>query len=253
MARTRKIDPGGVVMLVRTRVPLSRPLPPALPAEDQDGDIPQERKHEWETMFSVLMKVQGCQMVACGRVAEDPEIALFAITWQDLESADQFCTSPAYDSFLAALDSPSVETVKFTFSIAADPDYLRGWLSFFTVSLPLPITAAQRELYGKLRGPQYPSYSTLIDPVLKIAMMSVPIASRVPDLQHGWAQAPRQILGIGEVQDGIILRKWLSSEAEQAWRTWIPGAKPDWQDELREVGAVEAKEEHVNLAWVASF
>ncbi|KAM7214051.1 hypothetical protein V8F06_010560 [Rhypophila decipiens] len=248
-------------MLARTRVCLTCPLPPPLATTTaEDGQAGQQGTHDndhWKPLFDILANAPGCKSVACSRIAEEPETALFAIIWRAQTDVDIFSTSPAYDSFLAALGSPAaaVQTVKVTAHTAVSPLTLQSWLSFFTITLPHPVTDAQREVYARMRGPAYPWYHAGMDPAMKAALMTMPAPSRAPDVQYGWALAPQEEDGgTGrQVQDGVFYRKWLSSEAEQEWRTWIPGVVPDWQKELSEIGAVGAKEEHVDLVYVARF
>lgn len=92
--------------------------------------------------------------------------------------------------------------------------------------------------------------------------MALPAPSRAPALQHGWAVAPRTATvqaedgtATREVQDGVIYRKWISREAEAEWRKGMAsvGVEPDWQQDLSEIGALDAREEHVDLSWVANF
>ena len=49
------------------------------------------------------------------------------------------------------------------------------------------------------------------------------------------------------IQDAVLYREWQSKEAEEAYRTAIPGVEMDSGDELCKIGAIEAKEEHVGL------
>lgn len=52
------------------------------------------------------------------------------------------------------------------------------------------------------------------------------------------------------LQEGVIYARWLSREAEEVYKAAVPGVEPRWDDERRETGALEAKEEHVDLVWV---
>lgn len=61
-------------MLARKRVPLDQPLPPTV-----------WRRHEipvpdyWKDFIDIFENALGLGLVACSRVAEDPEIVLFII------------------------------------------------------------------------------------------------------------------------------------------------------------------------------
>jgi hypothetical protein len=72
MARP-KAQPRGAkfLMLVRTRVPLNRPIP-----TERYGPA----DNDWEDFRAILANARGCKYTACGRVAEDPEKVLFIIS-----------------------------------------------------------------------------------------------------------------------------------------------------------------------------
>lgn len=103
--------------------------------------------------------------------------------------------------------------------------------------------------FSRLEGPRHP-WAQVIG-----SDYELPEATGNREYAHrGWVQEPRQLLGEGgehtAVQDGIIFKKWLSKEAEEAWKTAIPGVEISWDDELRDIGAIEAKEEHVDLVHI---
>lgn len=183
------------------------------------------------------------------------------LVWWDATCASEFFSSPRYNIVLTALSSPdsgstpTAQTIKFSGRTASNLTYLKDWLSIFTITVPFPATDAQREMFGTLRGPQYPRDHAGMDPALRAALIRLPAPSRAPDVQHGWAVAPRSIADDEtQVQDAVLYRKWTNKELEEEWRAGAAGLKPDWQQELSEFGeAVELKEEHVELFVVVAF
>lgn len=159
------------------------------------------------------------------------------------------------DTTGATSSSPrTIQTVKFRGNGASYGIFLEGWLSIHTVTLPHPVTCTQKELFAQLEGPRYPR-PQVIGSDYQLKLMDVPLATNTRTyVHHGWVQEPRQIIGEGGehivVQDGIICKKWLSKEAEEAWKTAIPGVELSWDDGLRDIGAIEAKEEHVDLVHI---
>ncbi|KAL2130091.1 hypothetical protein VTI74DRAFT_6912 [Chaetomium olivicolor] len=146
--------------------------------------------------------------------------------------------------------SRTIQTVKFLGRSASLWRHLRGWLSLYTVTLAHPVTDEQRELHLKLSGPRYPRFETGSDEWVKLIQYSDVIAPQ--GWHYGWVQELRQISTEGGdnmtvVQDAVFYKRWLSKEAEEAFKTAIPGVKMDWDDELRKIGALEAKEEHIDL------
>ncbi|OIW34217.1 hypothetical protein CONLIGDRAFT_667383 [Coniochaeta ligniaria NRRL 30616] len=269
MAREKRIRPRPVVMLARKRVALDQPLPPTV-----------WRRHEipmpdyWKDFIDIFKNALGRGVVACSRVAEDPEIVLFIISWKSQEALDQFKASPEYAAillFLGMIDpsgsdttgatssSPrTIQTVNFRFNAASYGIFLEGWLSIYTVTLPHPVTltCTQKELFSQLEGPLYPR-AQVIGSDYQLQLQDLPEATGDREYAYrGWVQEPRQLLGEGgehiAVQDGVIFKKWLSKEAEEAWKTAIPGVEISWDDDLRGIGAIEAKEEHVDLVHICS-
>jgi hypothetical protein len=145
-----------------------------------------------------------------------------------------------------------------------EPDYVRmkGWVSFYTVTLPHPVTDAQRQLHRNLSGPGYlprrrSSGSIISYQEFCIMMVNLPDAVGSHNTQHGWVKELRQVGGEpgGEagtvVQDAFFYTKWLSKDAEEEQKRALPEVEYSWDDELREIGALAAKEEHVDLVCVA--
>ncbi|KAK4215463.1 hypothetical protein QBC37DRAFT_398556 [Rhypophila decipiens] len=163
----------------------------------------------WKSLFDILANAPGCKSVACSRIAEVPETAIFAIIWRAQTDVDTFSTSPAYDSFLAALGSPAppVQTVKFTAHGAVHPFNLQSWLFFFTITLPHPITDAQREIYARMRGPAYPWYHAGMDPAMKAALMTMPAPSRARMCNMGgrWRHGRRMVALGGRCKMGCFI------------------------------------------------
>jgi hypothetical protein len=194
----------------------------------------------------------------------------FPQAWWDQEAFDEFKGSPDYAVFLVALGmldlakpggdgvSPpsstapprTIQTVKFLGRSSSYWNHLSKWISLYTVTLAHPVTDEQRELYLKLSGPRYPKFEMGSDECIKRIQHS---PATVPQgLHHGWVQELRHMGREGEdkvtvIQDAVFYKEWLSKEAEEAYRTAIPGVKMDWDDELCKIGAIEAKEEHVGL------
>lgn len=79
------------------------------------------------------------------------------------------------------------------------------------------------------------------------------IAATVPlGLHYGWVEGLRRINREGRddmtvVQDAVIYKRWMSREAEERLKTAIPRVKREWDDGLRRIGTVEAREEHIDL------
>ena len=88
-------------------------------------------------------------------------------------------------------------------------------------------------------------------------MVTVPRSIRSNSLQRGWVQELRQIGGEeggkaeARVRDAFFYRLWLSKEAEEEKKRALPGVEYSWDEELRKIGAIEAKEEHVGMVPIA--
>jgi hypothetical protein len=148
-----------------------------------------------------------------------------------------------------------IHTVKFLGINASNGLYLSGWLSFFTVTLSHPVTDAQRQMFRRLQGPRYPRHKDG-DTEIMLKLMKLPVYTKFPGLQHGWVQELRGLVEEGKdkpetvTQDGVFYKMWLSKEAEERRKSAIPGVKLGWDDELREIGAIDTKEEHIDLVYV---
>ncbi|KAK3936126.1 hypothetical protein QBC46DRAFT_420341 [Diplogelasinospora grovesii] len=208
------------VTLARCRVPPNR----LLPSEDVAG---------WEDLVGVLADQKGCESVACSRVKGDPERVLFAIVWHDQNALDEFKTSPAYPEFINALPpGVSTETIKFE-KCGTKMDFLHGWLSLVTIGFTHPVADVERVLFGHLGGPMR-------------------FQTRGQKPKRGWVQELRT-LGSQTVQDAVLLRNWryivpvLDMQTEVAIN---PLTEEVFEKRLEEIGAVQWKEEHVNLARV---
>ena len=158
--------------------------------------------------------------------------------------------------------SRTIQTVKFLSRSEPFYGHLKGWLSFYTVTLAHPITEAQRDLHNRLQGPVYrPRRSndgrTIDDHEFYIMMVNLPDATGSYNAQYGWVQELRQADGEQgceagtTVQDAFFYTKWLSRDAEEKMKRALPGVEYSWDDELREIGALSAKEEHVDLVCIA--
>jgi hypothetical protein len=149
----------------------------------------------------------------------------------------------------------TIQTVKFLGINASNCLYLQGWLSFFTVTLAHPVTDAQRQMFCRLQGPHYPRHKDG-DTEMMLKLMKLPVSTKFPGLQHGWVQGLRELAEEGSdkpgtvAQDGVFYKMWLSKEAEERSKSAIPGVEMGWDDELREIGAIDTKEEHVDLVYV---
>jgi hypothetical protein len=150
----------------------------------------------------------------------------------------------------------TIQTIKFLRLNASIGLYLRGWLSFFTITLAHPVTDAQREAFRRLRGPRFPNHQDDdMNTMEKLA--NTPQATKFPGFQHGWVQELRETTrDKGEkvgtiVQDGVFYKMWLSKEAEEKAKGATPGVELVWDDDLRGIGAIEVKEEHVDLVPIA--
>jgi hypothetical protein len=187
--------------------------------------------------------------------------------WWDQDCLNEFRASPDYTVFLvflgmldlsqpqgASSSFRAIQTVKFLGINACNGLYLRGWLSFFTVTLAHPVTDAQRQMFRRLQGPRYPRAKDG-DTEMKLKLMKLPVSTQFPGLQHGWVQELRELAEEGKdkatvAQDCVFYKMWLSKEAEDRRKSAIPGVKLGWDDELREIGARDTKEEHVDLVYI---
>lgn len=137
---------------------------------------------------------------------------------------------------------------------------MKGWLSFYTVTLPHPVNDAQRQLHHTLAGPGYrprrrSTGSAISDHDFWAMMVNLPDATGSYMMQHGWMKELRQVRGEqpegggagAVVQDAFLYTKWLSKGAEKEQMKALPEVEYSWDDELREIGALAAKEEHVDL------
>ncbi|KAL2020040.1 hypothetical protein VTK56DRAFT_8943 [Thermocarpiscus australiensis] len=231
LERIRAVYGDPLVMLARMRVPLDQPLPPPYSNRNDTvtatGEV-NPGNPKWKDSVAVLENARGCEFVACSRIAENPELVLFVIVWWDQKCLDKFRASPDYTVFLVSLgmlDLPepqaggtsssfrTIQTVKFLSASASNDLYLRGWLSFFTVTLAHPVTDAQRDMFRRLRGPHYPPCKD-DDIDMRRKLNNLPESTKFPNLQHGWAQELREITGGGEgkastvVQDGVFYKMW---------------------------------------------
>ncbi|KAK4158048.1 hypothetical protein C8A00DRAFT_11115 [Chaetomidium leptoderma] len=256
-----KVNVGDPVLtLARTHVPLDRPLPPPIGSEPENPG-----SHSWRDLLGVIETARGCKYVACSRVAETPETVIFVLVWWDQECLDEFKASPDYTVFLVSLgmlditpvaggvSGRTIQTIKFDSWEATRFSLLEGWLALYTVALAHPVTDAQREV--RLQGPRY-RRNSIGNVEWHIMMINLPEPRRSQGVQHGWVQELRQIVGEGKkiettVQDAFFYTGWPSKEAEEKMKTALPEVEFGWDDELREIGAIEAKEEHVDLVWIA--
>jgi hypothetical protein len=195
------------------------------------------------------------------------------VVWGDQECVDEFKASPDYAVFLISLgvldlgepgvsssssslsSSGTIQTVIFESKSAAN--HMQGWISFHTVTLAYPATDEQRKLHRELKGPRYRCPPDASDQEFFCKMVTVPRSTRSNSLKHGWVQELRQIGGEEggkagtTVQDAFFYRLWLSKEAEEEKKRALPGVEYSWDEELRNIGAIEAKEEHVDMVPIA--
>lgn len=159
--------------------------------------------------------------------------------------------------FTLTSTSRTIQAVKF--NNRCEPYYskMKGWLSFYTVTLPHPVSDARRQLCNRLSGPRYrprrsSSGNIISDHEFYIMMANISTATDGYSPQHGWVKELRQVdedQG-GEagttVEDAFFYNKWLSREAEEEQINALPEVKYSWDDELREIGALAVKVEHVD-------
>ena len=169
---------------------------------------------------------------------------MFLISLGLLDLAEPFANG-------AAPSSTTVQMVKFNLRGSVSPLSLNGWLSFFTVTLPSPVSDVQRDAFRRLQGPRYNRGKPWThDEIWKLR--NLPESTRARPFQYGWSWEPEQGDEAG-TQDGVFYVRWLSKEAEEARKARFEeaGLKLSWDDELREIGALGARKEHVDLARIA--
>lgn len=170
---------------------------------------------------------------------------------------------------------PSIQIIKFQSPSATSGLYLRGWLSWYTVALPVDdpgegVDAGRDQLLRRLVGPRYPTSEERGGRAYDewwIRLVNLPLAARRYGLHRGWVQETRtmEIARKGgddveegkhavevKVQDGVIYKMWESREAEEELKAAIPEVDMNeyWERDLREGGAVGSWEEHVMLVRV---
>lgn len=143
------------------------------------------------------------------------------------------------------------QTIRFLGRRASLWRHLRGWVFLYTITLAHLVTDEQRGLHRELSGPRYPKFEMGSDEWKKRIEHSN--ATMPQGLHHDLTQKLRQIGGekggnMTVVQDAVFYKRWLSKEEEETLKTAIPGVKVDWDDELRKIGAIEAKEEDTDLS-----